>query len=303
MRRSRVIIELAGGLGNQMFQYAFYLKMKQLGYDCDLYFDVTRHIHNGPELDKVFGIQLNFTDKKTIDKLLDRNQDIISKIKRRLIGSSTSLFWEHDKDYDFKSEVFEQKRPIYLQGCWLSEKYFFDIEELVRQKFVFKNINEKSKLLATEIVENNNSISIHIRRGDYLKSSIHKNIDYPNYLKAALDNLKHYNHKPELYIFSDDINYAAEVAKQINIPGKDYKIIDWNSGLESFNDMYLMSLCKYNIIANSTFSWWGAWLNDNKSKQIISPAEWFTNPELNNNSILPEEWIIIPDFTSASFLE
>lgn len=300
MKNNSIIIEIGGGLGNQMFQYALYLKFTSLGKKCSLYYDHENFIHNGLHLKAAFDIDLELSSKEDLELLKKESKLLSSRVLKKL-GRGVNLYWEHNKDYEYKPEIFLTKGPAYLQGCWLSEKYFLDIEELVRQKFVFKNINVKSKLLAAEIIENNHSVSFHIRRGDYLKSSIHKNIGYPNYLKAALDRLKPFNNKPELYIFSDDVNYAAEVAKQIDIPGKVYKIIDWNSGLESFNDMYLMALCKYNIIANSTFSWWGAWLNDNKNKQIVSPAEWFTNPELNNNSLLPEEWIIIPDFTSASF--
>lgn len=293
MWSNQIIIEIAGGLGNQMFQYAFYLKMKQLGYEGSLYFDKEQQLHNGFELNKVFGLDINFISKAEVDKLLDKKQDLFSKVKRKIVGNKPSFYWEHDKGYEFKPGIFKQESSVYLQGCWLSEKYFKDIETEVRRAFTFKLPDKNNLETFNQIITDENPVSIHIRKGDYSKSSIHFNIDYADYLFKAVSFINQHIATPMFYVFSDDMPFAKEALKKFETVFPNVSFIDWNKGNQSYMDMHLMSRCKHNIIANSTFSWWGAWLNTFKDKIIISPKEWFTVNEWNKNSIIPDSWTVI----------
>ena len=123
-----------------------------------------------------------------------------------------------------------------------------------------------------EKIEKTNTVSIHIRRGDYLKDKQRNNICNVEYYKLAIEKIKTYIEHPSFFVFSDDINWCKE-----NFQNEEFNFIDWNTGNNSFIDMQLMSNCKHNIIANSSFSWWAAWLNINSNKIIIGPMYWFDN--------------------------
>ena len=290
----KIIIEIAGGLGNQMFQYAFYVKMKQLGYDAFLYLDPSQHIHNGFELTHVFKLDASFAGASDIEDLRKKDQAIIARLLRKMTGTTTSFYWEHNKGYGFKEHIFTQHKSIYLQGCWLSELYFEDVKDRVQQSFEFPAFTNPGNIaLAERIAADAVPVSIHLRRGDYLKSSVHLNIDYLKYLSAALEKLKNITTATGFYVFSDDMAYAQSVLGSLSTGEVPLHFIDWNNGAASFNDMHLMSLCKHNIITNSTFSWWAAWLNKYPQKTIISPLHWFSKNEWNNNSIVPDSWIRI----------
>ena len=291
MRKKQIVIEIAGGLGNQMFQYAFYLKMKHLGYESQLYFDTSQLRHNGFELSKVFNIDATLVSKSEVEKLLDKKLDLLSKLKRKISGHNPSFYWEHDKGYAFKPEILKQKNSVYLQGCWLSEKYFADIQKEISDVFRFPSLKGKNQEVAQQIFNDSTSVGIHIRRGDYLTSNIHRNLDYKNYLNQAISLIKVKYPELNFYVFSDDSHFAKEIFNKIE--HNKVNIIDWNRSTDAFNDMHLMSLCRHQIICNSTFSWWAAWLNNNPDKIVISPKDWFTSDFLNDNDIVPDEWIKI----------
>lgn len=290
--KPEIIIELAGGLGNQMFQYAFFLQMQHLGYPCKMYYDQAQYIHNGAEVGRMFGLQIPFATKDELDRILDRRKDVLSRVLRKIRGSKPSQYWEHDKGYDFKPEILNQSKPVYLQGCWLSEKYFSDISEEVKTVFQFAAFEEiKNKEMAAQIKDDLHAVSIHIRRGDYLASDRHRNLNYKEYLTHAIAIITERTENMNLYVFSDDTAFAKSVLDEWEMGSIFF--VDWNSGKDSFNDMHLMSLCRHNIICNSTFSWWAAWLNEHPGKIIISPKDWFTTKALNGNDIVPERWITV----------
>jgi Glycosyl transferase family 11 len=292
---SKVLVEIAGGLGNQMFQYAFYLKLKSCGYNAKLYYDQRQQLHNGFELENIFNLNIKFVNESEINFLLDKSQTLFSKVKRKLLGNNPSFYWEHDKGYEYKPEILNPLKSIYLQGCWLSEKYFFDISKQIKEAFTFVDIqlNAENCLVYESIIDNAASVSVHIRRGDYLKSKVNLNIAYDVYLKECFDYIKQKILNPYFFIFSDDTDFVRELLAKLNFDPNKYCIVDNNKGSQSYIDMYFMTLCKHNIITNSTFSWWGAWLNENDAKIVISPKHWFTTTELNKNSIIPDSWIKI----------
>lgn len=269
-------IFVSGGLGNQMFQYAFYLSCKQKGIPCIL--DTSEFIlnpsHNGFELEKVFGL------KEEIYSFPIHNRVFYYAYKKIVINRNRFP----EKIFSYCDNVYNS-RYKYYDGNWLCSDYFADIEKVVREKYVFTNIDVANKSLATEISASE-SVSIHIRRGDYLKLPYYcvcNEAYYQNSIKEICSRIA----TPSFYVFSDDIIWSDSFMKKM---GVSYQIISCNPGAKSFQDMFLMSQCKHNIIANSTFSWWGAWLNTNPQKIVIGPYVWFTNI---NARINWPGWILI----------
>ncbi len=291
--KPRVIIELAGGLGNQMFQYAFFLQMQHLGYPCKFYFDQSQFIHNGPEIDRVFDLHLPMATDEELDRVLGRNKNIFSRITRKLGRQASTTYWEHDKGYRYKPELFIQVRPVYLQGCWLSPLYFRDIEAQVRKAFRFPEINDAENKEMAELIKHSAcSVAVHARFGDYLSSATHLNLDYRDYVEKAIHRLPGTVSR-DFFIFSDDIGQAKSTLEGMMIENSRIHFISGNHREQSWKDMVLMSMCHHQVIANSTFSWWAAWLNDNPEKIVIAPKNWFTKKEWNLNDMLPAEWIKI----------
>ncbi|MGL2995218.1 alpha-1,2-fucosyltransferase [Flavobacterium sp. TSSA_36] len=275
-------IVMSGGLGNQMFQYALYLalkhKEKNVSLDCSLYSYVK--MHNGFELDRCFGIN-KLENKFSRWNLLKLRLALKSKLKT-FVYSDLNCYDEN---------VFSNNSK-YLNGYWQSEKYFIQIEDKIRQAFVFKDIDNTNVDIAKEVA-NNCSISLHIRRGDYLGINIYSGVCTESYYTKAVDLLLSRMITQEnikIYVFTDDVEFSSAFVKNIYVP---CQLININKNADSYKDMYLMSQCKHNIIANSSFSWWGAWLNRNPDKIVIAPQKWFNSSEENYKDIVPENWIKI----------
>lgn len=258
-------IIISGGLGNQMFQYAFAFALRHRGHhvvmDTSLY--NYAKMHNGFELQKVFGIKEPLINKKGFHL----------RWLRFLLKYKATLFLSYDPLCYDKRYLDSPKR--YVFGYWQNEQYFKDVADEIRRIFVFQGIDERNQLIAREM-NGCNSVSVHIRRGDYETSGMLL-LD-EDYYSRAFDLLLEKVVDPVLYIFSDDCQAADTIVSKYN---NKYKIIDWNKGEDSYKDMYLISQCHHHILANSSFSWWGAWLNDSRNKIVIAPKCWvYNNPEL-----------------------
>ncbi len=289
-----VICHILGGIGNQMFQYAagraLSLSTNQVHWlDLNDFFDYK--LHNGFELDRVFNINEIKSSTDTTDNLLGwRANPLAKKILlrsqfARLRGQSFIV----EPHFNYWPEFFELKRDCYLYGYWQSERYFKNIETIIRQDFSFKQpLNEFNQQIATDIAKME-SVSLHVRRGDYVndpKTTATHGICSISYYVNAINYIANQINNPVFYIFSDDIDWVKKNL-QINFP---HTYIAHNRGVESYNDMHLMSLCKHHIIANSSFSWWGAWLNPSPNKLVIAPKNWFAT-ETNTADLLPRNWI------------
>lgn len=294
MKYPKQFVYLQGGLGNQMFQYAFYLAIKEKypnAICCNSL--VSPKDHNGYELKRIFDIKctqsiLLLFVAKIFRKLIYKKQhNIINLLNHLNVAFIIDSIPSH-----YMPNILTPSNKIYtfFLGYWQTEKYFSKIENKIRLAFRFNEnmLSEKSKIAAKEI-KNSNSISIHIRRGDYLHpkyQSLYGNICTISYYHKAIQLIQQRYDKTAFFIFSDDIEWV-----QKNLKIDNAKYIDFNKNYDSWQDMYLMSICKHNIIANSTFSWWGAWLNSNKNKIVITP-----NKFLNTNDsidLIPEGWIKI----------
>ena len=288
------IIFLQGGLGNQMFQYAFYLSLKQyqIKVYCDKSIIVNQKAHNGYELENIFNIKStnNFTIffiLKILYTLKHRfkiNIDFLRKIGFNLIEDTIPSIYNQNfinSNYTYN---------LYL-GYWQSEKYFINIQNQIKQTFSFnKNkLSPNTLKCLNDILSTKNSVSIHVRRGDFLSPKfikLHGNICTLEYYEKAIDIINKKNPNPHFYIFSDDSEW---VKKNLRIQNCTY--ITFNKNQDSWQDMFLMSQCKHNILANSSFSWWGAWLNSYENKIVIAPKQFLNIGD--SKDLIPDSWIKI----------
>ncbi len=283
-----VIIRLMGGLGNQMFQYALFESMRQKGKD--VYIDLSWYdkniAHNGIELGRAFGIDLNAfqADINDCKKLGYISTSSISRLYQRLLGKSTFVEEYGSDVVIYKKEILRMDN-VYLSGYWQSYKYFSDIYGQIKNVFSFNIENENTEDIINEL-KCTDSVSVHIRRGDYLGKSLYSNICTHDYYKTAMRYMKNVIDNPKFFIFSDDGEWCRN-DELFN--DKDCKIVDLNKDEKSYIDMYFMSLCKNHILANSSFSWWGAYLSDNTSGVTIAPKYWI-NREVCFDDILLSKW-------------
>lgn len=202
-----------------------------------------------------------------------------------MINSNYINKLQNSQNYNYEANVLKIDDG-YLDGYWQQEDYFKLIRDELLNDYKFNSVSGIELKNMLDIIEKNESVSIHIRRGDYANSSIYDNIANLEYYNEAINIIKSKVVNPVFFIFSDDIEWVKENMKISNS-----YIINFNRGLDSYKDMFLMSKCKHNIIANSTFSWWGAWLNINNNKIVIRPNK-FLNTEVDGSTICNAEgWI------------
>lgn len=270
-----IITKLQGGLGNQLFQWA---AGKSLSIDLNLpyYLDNQFYFSNGPEIKR----PLDITKLSNIQDL-----NFVGLINDRRFYHFRDSFNYLNFSNNINSLLARDNKPnIFLDGYWQSEKYFIKNKEIVLKELKASN-NIIEKLLSKySNFKYDDAVSLHIRRTDYLTSGGFHPTMSPEYYHNALEESK--SEKMVKLVFSDDIQWCRDNLKLDKVI-----FIDGNSNIE---DMYLMSLCKNNIIANSSFSWWGAYLNGDVDKKVIAPKIWFGNhSNINTSDIIPTSWKII----------
>ena len=273
-----VIIQVAGGLGNQLQQYALYQKFIKLGAQVKLDLSWFKQFEHHPvatsgqkatnrkcELDYFYQLPYEICSEEEKSALI--GSDGITGKLRRKIFPHTVHWYKESRMYD---EELLDFREMYLSGYFACEKYYADILPDLQKKICFPESNNPKNEEMAEKIQNCNAVSVHIRRGDYLQpenEAMFGNICTDQYYDAASDYIRERIENPHFFIFSDDIPYVCK-----RYTGSDTTIVDINHGQDSFYDMYLMSLCRANICANSTFSFWGARLNKNPDKWMIRPT-------------------------------
>lgn len=290
-----IVIQLQGGLGNQMFQYAMahvLADKNKVPIKIDKrFFDFKKNSRGCTPRNFELGIFYNsFLQASESDLIPLTNLSNINKIKKR-IGLNYPKIYE-EPSFDFQSKAFSIKSPVYIKGYFQSYKYFIGYEDLIQNFFSFPiNRLDNNNLELLSDIKLGNSISIHVRRGDYVQDKktqqFHGNCSLQYYFDA-ISLLVSKNKDVKLIFFSDDSDWVKEQFE--NLPYSKI-FIDHNKNENSWKDMFLMSCCAHNIIANSSFSWWAAWLNENPHKTVIAPKNWFAETEKNTNDLIPTEWI------------
>lgn len=291
-----VISHLLGGIGNQMFQYAAGRSLS-LAQDQKHFLDLrdfsNYRLHQGFELTRVFNLSVDEADASVIGRVLGwRGNSLVRKILRRSFFSwIRGRKFIVEPHFNYWPELFKLNGDLYLHGYWQSERYFQSFEKNIRKDFTFREpLIGLNKDLALSM-QGQPAISLHVRRGDYVsdaKNSNVMNICSVDYYSKAIAHIAEQVEEPVFYVFSDDIAWARE-----HIPMQfPCTYIDHNHGAESYRDMQLMSLCKHHIIANSSFSWWAAWLNPDKEKIVLAPKSWFVNGN-ETKDLFPAGWITL----------
>jgi len=290
-----IISKLIGGLGNQLFQYAAG-KSLSLKHGVDFKVDVTalNEDTKGNYTQRYYELSIFETNIKVATQhdveVFKKSVDIklIRYLQRKFPSLFTSLI-ANESGSQFHVEFFNYPRNTYLNGFWQSEKYFLQYEQDIRNDFVFnKNIIDNNKA-TKELISNTQSVSLHVRRGDYVTNKNAQNFHglcSLAYYEKAVKYLNSQIQNIELFVFSDDIEWCKQNFK-FNNP---IHFIETNNAA---SDLYLMTQCKHNIIANSSFSWWGAWLNNHHNKVVVAPFPWFADKSINSKDILPEKWVKI----------
>ena len=280
-----------------MFQFAA-AKALALKHNAQLVLDCTsfKKAVNGLtprnyELAVFNGNNFHYLKESDKHKWLAEELSIYYKFLQRL-GLNRVCEYYRQPTFGFDSTFFNTPNNSYLIGYFQTEQYFVDYKEAIRKVFTFPEPQlEKNKLLIQQIREQN-AVSVHVRRGDYVKVASnlkHHGVCSVNYYQNALSIIKEKVDQPTFYFFSDDMEW---VKSNLKVEAK-VLYINHNTGDQSFEDIRLMSHCKHHIIANSSFSWWGAWLNPNKEKIVIAPKPWFEESRMENKTIeiIPENWI------------
>lgn len=301
-----VAVQMSGGLGNQMFEYALYLKLKSLGKEVKID-DFTCYGEGERKKQlEVFGIRCG-QDGKAADGsggrpgfltyerltreeyifLTDSDLRLQSRLRRKLAGRKDLSYREAGSDYD--AEILNRE-PTLLLGYFQTEKYFKDIEEQVREAYRFRNFVPPRRVLEYEgQIRDCVSVSVHIRRGDYLDpkyKSLYEGICDASYYERSIERMRELHPEARFFFFSNDMDWV-----KTHYSGPDCVAVEGNDEDSGYADLYLMSRCAHHIIANSSFSWWGAWLNGSCKKTVIAPKRWLNGRVCND--IYTEEMILL----------
>lgn len=287
-----VIVRIKGGLGNQMFQYALGRRLA-LDWQDELKVDLTwpstvkmSNIKKGDvlrflEMDK-FNVVLN---QATKEEIISATPSFIFRIIDKIRGRLSKNHF-----YRFYPGLLKKKKNFLLDGYFQSYKYFDSIRDTLLKDFVLKNgYSKEGQEIKKEIEQTAQSVAIHVRRGEFVTT--HKNYNglcSLAYYEQAVDVMNKKYPNAKLFIFSDGIEWTKENFK-FNNP----MIFVSRPGLSSAEEILLMSLCKHQITANSTFSWWGAWLNKNPNKIVVTPKVVLAAADIKTDDLLPSDWIKI----------
>lgn len=274
-----------------MFQYAFgraaalrlscpTLELDTTGFGKEAAIDTPRAygLH-------VFNINATIAPEEKVKKYSSGIRKLLSRIGRKLSADST---------YVFRKGALPTSCDGYFSGYWQSEKYFLDQREVLLKDFSLKNpLSAPAEEINTDIASRPATVSLHVRRGDYINNiwaNNHHGICSVDYYQNALLLMKSKLGSFALYVFSDDIGWAENNIAPITPPGTHIVYVSKPS-IQDFEDITLMSHCGNHIIANSTYSWWGAWLNPRPTKIVIAPSQWVANPKTDTRDVTPASWI------------
>jgi hypothetical protein len=293
---SLIVSHILGGLGNQMFQYAAGRALS-LARASPLRLDISDfteyRLHQGFELTRMFSCPVTLAEPKEVRAIQGW---LSSRRLRRVVARPGLRFLRNrhfvvEPQFQYWSGIHDVPLPCYLMGYWQSERYFTNVAQTIRADFTFRQPLTGRNLEIAQQIDMVNSVSLHIRRGDYASNpktlSIH-GVCPLTYYDVAVRYIAERIESPHFFVFSDDIDWAQ---KNLRLDFS-YEFITHNHGAESYRDMQLISLCDHHIIANSSFSWWGAWLNAKPDKIVVAPKKWFAH-DADVSDLFPADWMTL----------
>ena len=277
-----------------MFQYAV-ARAQSIRLKTRLCLDVTgfeaTSIHQGFELKRVFNLDSEIASDDDLRDVLgwQRHSLVRRVVTRRHFTSLKRKNFILEPHFEYWNGIESIPHSCHLSGYWQSERYFLSSVSAIRNDFSFVlPLDNENRDLAARISQVN-AVSLHVRRGDYITNA--QNTEIYNacsaaYYEAAVKRISQHVTDPHFFIFSDDIEWVRNF---LQIRGQ-IEYISNNKGENNYKDMHLMSLCRHHILANSSFSWWGAWLNASPTKIVVAPRKWFVKP-VNTKDLLPQAWV------------
>jgi Glycosyl transferase family 11 len=293
---STVIARLIGGLGNQMFQYAAGRALA-LRHRARLKLDVSgfeRHGLRRYELQSYPVATSIATPQEiaTCEQSAAGGRKAMFRSVRRMLGLTLPPSTRHYREphFHFDAALAKQCLPVLIDGYWQSECYFADAADVIRGELTPRAPLEPANAAMAAEIGRVEAVSLHVRRGDYV-SNAHTNAYHGvcslDYYRAAVEHIKARTSKPHLFVFSDDRDWTRANLRS-DLPTT---FVDANPPERGFRDMQLMSRCRHHIIANSSFSWWGAWLNPSPFKIVVAPQRWFAAGPNDTRDLLPTNWV------------
>lgn len=288
-----IIVKLMGGLGNQMFQYALGRAMAikhntTLRLDLSFLHDRTprkNFIFRDFDLD-VFDLHAEFATPDDLRPFFFKPKNTTQHYFIRLAHLFNPYCYYREQYFYFDPDVFSLPANTYLDGYWQSPKYFQHVSDIIRKDFSFRHRIQPDNDLLNQILDSD-SVCINVRRGDFLNTKLHGVCDM-KYFKPAIQWMCEKLDNPLFFVFSDDQEWCREKFK---LPFNYTIVGEEHAGWKFSTKLQLMASCKHFIIANSSFAWWAAWLNGKRDKLVIVPRNWFTNPDIITNDLIPENWI------------
>ena len=283
------VVKVIGGLGNQMFQVCFYEWLRRSFPQYQSFIDLQSFenysLHNGYLMNAIFGYEANLADQKVLRKMGEYQKGFVYRVKRRM-GIKNNLIWEETEHirFQFHDKKIVNQKNQYFDGYWQAYHYP-DLFDNIKLSFRFPDLTDQENLkVVKEINDASASVSVHVRRGDYVNHPKYKDICTAEYYQKAIQSLSNQYGELKCFVFSNDIPWCQE---NLNLPNAIY--VDHNFGANSYKDMQLMGYCQHHIIANSSFSWWGAYLSQ-KQGSTIAPKKWKNNME-GTRDLIPPHWI------------
>lgn len=300
-----IIAKSQGGVGNQLFQYALGRHLARRN-DEPLKLD-KRWFEDGkwPFYLDHFETDIRVADASDIRSVVPMGErglrygHKLSFNSQLMAGTLFNYYKEHSRRprswtthaiyrWHFTPSILEIDGDAYLEGYWQSEKYFEAIEETLRDELSFSDSLEGEDRRIAEAMDDETAVSLHVRRGDYLQRDMQLPVEY---YRRSIDKIREFVDDPQFYLFSDDHEWAKEKLQDV----ESITFVDHNGPEAAVADLQLMSSCDHHVIANSTFSWWGAWLNDDPEKTVFAPVVWHSNTNVlkNDLDVIPESWEIV----------
>jgi hypothetical protein len=296
-----ILLRLMGGLGNQMFQYAFASSLANtskvsLKVDDTLLLDRSLPdevvTHRDLVLNKIFDIDICLANKHDVEYFNGRKYtNFIGKLYNKCLWQFKIHKLIIEKSREFDADLLKIKDDVCLVGSFQSELYFKKYANEIRELYKFRNKLLPISFKLADLLESSTSVAVHVRRGDYVSSPLYSDVigTLPmSYYDEAIEIMRHKVSSPTFFVFSDDINWCKKEFEKYQVPI--VYIDDEHAGKYAGNYLQLMTLCKHFIISNSTFAWWGAWLSKHEHKMVIAPNKWFKKEGFNNNQIVPSNW-------------
>lgn len=289
-----VVTKLIGGLGNQMFQYAVARRLAYFaGVQVKLDISGFREYTLRSFALNHFNIKADIAQDDEIDQLRRREGKICGALKRCFGRRAARNPVVKEKSFRFDPTILNLKPNVYLEGYWQSDRYFKDIRKVVQDDLRVITTPDETNRRIVEEISGVEAVSVHVRRGDYISNpatNAYHGVCSLDYYRKATATLASAVPNAHFFVFSDDPQWARDHFRF----GLPMSYVTHNGPEQHYEDFRLMSMCRHHIIANSSFSWWAAWLSDNYAKTVIAPETWFKRKEIDTSDLMPEDWIRLP---------